>query len=49
MSSLTARLLAPPALREGWPLELLAAEQIYLVGGVGVEPTVDGPAYNAEQ
>jgi ThiF family len=42
---LTHQLLTPPGLRERWMLELLAAEQICLVGGIGVEQTGAGPAY----
>jgi hypothetical protein len=45
LARLTAQLLAPPGLRERWFLELLAAEQTCLIGGVGVEQTPDGPAY----
>jgi hypothetical protein len=40
-----AQLLAPAGLRERWLLELLAAGQTCLIGGVGVERTPDGPAY----
>jgi hypothetical protein len=46
MARLTAQLLAPPGLRERWLLELLASERTCFVGGVGVERTADGPAYN---
>jgi molybdopterin/thiamine biosynthesis adenylyltransferase len=49
MARLTAQLLAPLGLRERWLLELLAAERTCLVGGVGVEPTADGPAYGIER
>ena len=45
MARLTAQLLAPAGLRERWLLELLASGRTCLVGGVGVEQTMDGPAY----
>jgi hypothetical protein len=45
LARLAAQLLAPPGLRERWLLDLLASEQTCLIGGVGVEPTEDGPAY----
>jgi hypothetical protein len=49
LARLTAQFLTPPGLRERWFLELLASETTCLVGGVGVEPTVDGPAYGIKQ
>ena len=48
LARLTAQLLAPPGLRERWFLNLLAAEQTCLVGGVEVESTPRGPAYGVE-
>ncbi|HEY1014228.1 MAG TPA: hypothetical protein VGE07_16060, partial [Herpetosiphonaceae bacterium] len=45
LARLTRQLLAPPALRERWLLDLLAAEAVCLIGGVGCEPTPVGPAY----
>ena len=45
LARLAAQFLAPPALRERWFLDLLAAQQTCLVGGVAVQPTVAGPAY----
>jgi hypothetical protein len=42
---LTAQLATPAGLRERWILELLAARQTCLVGGVGVQQTPHGPAY----
>jgi hypothetical protein len=49
MARLAAQLLAPAGLRERWLLELLAAGQTCLIGGVGVERTPDGPAYAITQ
>jgi hypothetical protein len=49
MARLAAQLLAPAGLRERWLLELLAAGQTCLIGGVGVERTPDGPAYAIAQ
>jgi hypothetical protein len=45
LARLTAQFLAPLGLRERWFLELLAAEQTCLVGGIGIESTPEGPAY----
>ena len=45
LARLTSQLLAPPGLREGWLLKLLATAQTCLIGGVGVEATPVGPAY----
>ncbi|HET9221964.1 MAG TPA: ThiF family adenylyltransferase, partial [Roseiflexaceae bacterium] len=49
LARLAAQLLAPAGLRERWLLELLAAGQTCLIGGVGVERTPDGPAYAVAQ
>jgi hypothetical protein len=49
LARLAAQFMAPPGLRERWFLELLASERTCLVGGVGVEPTPDGPAYHISQ
>jgi hypothetical protein len=48
MARLTVQLMAPPGLRERWLLELLAAQRLCLIGGVGVEPTERGPAYGID-
>jgi hypothetical protein len=45
LARLTAQLLAPQGLRERWLLALLAAEATCLVGGIMVEQTAAGPAY----
>ena len=45
MARLVGQLLAPAGLRERWMLELLAASQTCLIGGVGIERTPSGPAY----
>jgi hypothetical protein len=45
LARLTAQMVAPPGLRERWLLELLASERTCIIGGGGVEPTPDGPAY----
>ena len=44
MARLTAQLATPPGLRERWFLELLASQRTCVIGGVGVEPSPDGPA-----
>jgi hypothetical protein len=49
LARLAAQLLAPAGLRERWLLELLAAGQSCLIGGVGVERTPEGPAYAVAQ
>jgi hypothetical protein len=49
LARLAAQLLAPTGLRERWLLELLAAGQTCLIGGVGVEHTPVGPAYAVAQ
>jgi hypothetical protein len=49
LARLAAQLLAPAGLRERWLLELFAAGQTCLIGGVGVERTPDGPAYAIAQ
>ncbi len=48
LARLMAQCLAPPGLRERWFLELLAAEQTCLIGGVGVEETAAGVAYGID-
>jgi hypothetical protein len=48
LARITAQLLAPAGLRERWLLEILAAGQTCLIGGVGVEHTLAGPAYAIE-
>ncbi|HEX5688736.1 MAG TPA: hypothetical protein VFX76_01985, partial [Roseiflexaceae bacterium] len=49
LARIAAQFLAPTGLRERWLLELFATQQTCLIGGVGVEQTLDGAAYGIEQ
>ncbi|MEM7343389.1 MAG: hypothetical protein AAF485_04045, partial [Chloroflexota bacterium] len=48
LARLIRQLATPAGLREGWFLDLLTQKQLCLVGGIGVEQTPDGSAYQID-